>query len=448
MPMRTLIEHVTAITLDAENRILADTNIALEGDVIAHIGTVPADFAPDERIDAQEMLALPAFFNAHTHAAMTLERGWAEDLDFPTWLNEKIWVAESALTEDDVYWGAALAIAEMVRAGVVGFGDHYFWMDNVAQAVEESGVKALLAWCHFGGDAMAELGNKTFEDTVAFVHRWKGGGGGRIRTTMGPHSPYMVPDAVLRRFAEEAHRLDVGVHLHVSESRQQVERSLAQYGVSPVAHLLSTGLLDLPEPALFAHCNVLLNHDFDILAEKRVSVAHTPKTYQKLAMEMPDLPQMLARGVRVAFGTDGPASNSDLNMLEVMRVAGQYQKQALGDPQAMPRDLLLRLATQKAATALGFADSGMLAVGKPADLILLDTRAPHWIPRHDLAAGVVYSAHPGDVAHVWCDGRRLYRKGEYLTLDIERIRWEAERRAFRMVGKPMTLMRSYPGKKN
>lgn len=445
--MRTLIEHVTALTLDADDRTLTDAGIAIDGEKIIAVGAIPGNFEPDERIDGTEMVALPAFFNAHTHAAMTLERGWAEDLDFPTWLNEKIWVAESALEEEDVYWGAALAVAEMLRGGVIGFGDHYFWMDGVARVVEESGAKALLAWCHFGGDVEAEPGKKTFDDTAAFVRRWKGAAGGRIRTTMGPHSPYMVPEAVLRKFAEEAHRLGVGVHLHVSESRQQVEQSLARYGVSPVAHVLATGLLDLPEPALFAHCNVLLNHDFDILAEKKAGVAHTPKTYQKLAMEMPDLPQMLARGVKVALGTDGPASNSDLNMLEVMRFAGLYQKQALGDPQVMPRNLLLRLATQEAADVLGFSGSGVLEAGRPADLILLDTRSPHWIPRHDLAAGVVYSAHPGDVAYVWSDGRLLYRKGEYLTLDIERIRWEVERRAFRMVGRQMALMRNYPDKK-
>jgi 5-methylthioadenosine/S-adenosylhomocysteine deaminase len=183
------------------------------------------------------------------------------------------------------------------------------------------------------------------------------------------------------------------------------------------------------------------------LAEKGVWVAHTPKTYQKLAMEMPPVARMLAHGVNLALGTDGPASNSDLNMLEGMRITGLAQKHIQQDPEAMERMHLLRLATQAPATALGFAvngnGSGVLASGRPADLILIDTTAPHWTPRHDLAAGVVYAAHPGDVAYVWCDGRLLYRKGEYLTLDIERIRWEAEKRAFRMVGKPMASMRVY-----
>jgi 5-methylthioadenosine/S-adenosylhomocysteine deaminase len=443
--MRTLIRDVTAITLDQEERVLPHAEIAIDGTDVLAVGQAPPGFVPDEIVEGRELVALPAFFNAHTHAAMTLERGWAEDLPFERWLNEKIWVAESALEEEDVYWGAALACCEMIRAGIVGFADHYFWMDQVARAVEESGMKALLAWCHFGIGTEHELGHKTFEETVAFVERWKGGADGRIRTTMGPHSPYMAPPEVLRRFVEEAHRLGVGVHFHLSESCEQVQNSIARHGLTPVAHVASLGLLDLPEPALVAHCNVVTDDDLALLADKGAWVAHTPKTYQKLAMEMPPVGRMLEHGVNLALGTDGPASNSDLNMLEVMRIAGLFQKEAQRDPRALPRVLLLQLATQAPAAAIGFGRSGVLAAGRPADLILLDTSAAHWIPRHDLAAGIVYAAHPGDVAYVWADGRLLYRRGEYLTLDVERIRWEAERRAFRMVGRPMQQVRVYQG---
>jgi 5-methylthioadenosine/S-adenosylhomocysteine deaminase len=438
-----LIQNTTAITLDDQDRVLDDADIAIEGGKIAAVGKAPDGFAADEVIDGREHVALPAFFNAHTHAAMTLERGWAEDLTFERWLDEKIWVAESALEEEDVYWGAALACCEMIRAGIVGFGDHYFWQDQTARAVEESEMKALLAWCHFGIGTEHELGHKTFEETVAFVERWKGAANGRIRTTMGPHSLFMDPPAVLRRFAEQAHRVGVGAHFHLSESREQVEGSIANYGLTPVAHAASLGLLELPEPTLVAHCNVVTEEDLAILVEKGTWVAHTPKTYQKLAMELPPVSQMLKHGVNLALGTDGPASNSDINMLEVMRITGLVQKDVQKDPEALPRTLLLRLATQAPAAALGFAQSGVLSPGRPADLILIDTTAAHWIPRHDLSAGIVYTSHPGDVAYVWADGRLLYRKGEYLTLDVERIRHEAERRAFRMVGKPMESMREY-----
>ncbi len=443
--MRTLIRSVTVLPLDELGQVLDRVDIAIEGQRILAVGQAPPDWQADDQVDGREMVAVPAFFNAHAHAAMTLERGWAEDLPFERWLNERIWVAESALEEEDVYWGAALACCEMIRAGTVGLGDHYFWQDQTARVVEESGMKALLAWCHFGIGVEHELGHKTFEETVAFAERWNGAAGGRIRTTMGPHSPYMDPPDVLRRFVEHAHRLGVGVHLHLSESDEQVQNSLARHGLTPVAHVDSLGLFDLPEPALVAHCNVVTADDLALLAEKGVWVAHTPKTYQKLAMTMPPIQRMLDRGVRVALGTDGPASNSDLNLLEVMRVTGLYQKIAQGAPEAMPRALLLRLATQAPAAALGFGESGVLAAGRPADLVLIDTANAHWIPRHDLVAGIVYTAQPGDVAYVWCDGRLLYRRGDYLTLDVERIRWEAERRALRMVGQPMTSMREYRG---
>jgi 5-methylthioadenosine/S-adenosylhomocysteine deaminase len=443
--MRTLIRDVTAITLDEEDSVLQGVEIALEGRSIVAVGKAPPDFVPDEMVEGREMVALPALFSGHTHAAMTLERGWAEDLPFERWLNDKIWVAESALQQEDVYWGAALACCEMIAGGTVGFADHYFWMDEAARAVEASGMKALLAWCHFGIGAEHEPGHKTFEETVAFVERWKGAAEGRIRTTMGPHSPYMNPPEVLRRFVDEAHRVGVGAHLHLSESQEQMEQSLAVHNMSPVAYVDSLGLLDLPEATVVAHCNVVTAYDLRILSEKGTWVAHTPKTYQKLAMEMPPLEKMLERDVNVALGTDGPASSSDLNMLEVMRITGLVQKDAQKDSEAMPRTLLLRLATQAPAAAMGFQGNGALAPGHRADLILMDTSGPHWIPRHDLPAGVVYVSHPSDVAYVWSDGRLLYHQGEYLTLDVERIRWEAERRAFRMVGRSMRSMREYPG---
>lgn len=316
-------------------------------------------------------------------------------------------------------------------------------MNQVARAVDESGMKAHLAWTQFGTGAEEELGGVSLDDTVRFVQDWHGAAQGRIRCGMGPHSPYMCPPEFLRRVVDAAQDLDVGIHLHVAESQQQVDNSLKARGKTPVAHLETLGVFDVP--AIAAHCIVVDDEDLAILAEKGVHVAHTPKTYLKLAMGVAPLPQFLEHGVRVALGTDGPASNNDLNLLEVLRITGLYHKNALGKPEALPRTALLRLATRAGAQAMGFAGSGVLAPGRPADLILLDTRAPHWFPRHDLAAGVVYAAHPSDVSHVFVDGELLLRDGELLTLDEERIRYEAERRAFRMVGTPMEQVRTYRG---
>ena len=428
--------------LDPSGKLKKAQSIAIDGNSIAAVGdAAPPGFAAEDVLEGADLLATPAFFNAHCHAAMTLERGWAEDLPFDRWLNERIWVAESALTEDDVFWGASLAACEMIRSGTVGFADHYFWMDRVAEVVAQSGMKALLAWCWFGVDTGKEVGGSTLQTTEDFVERWRGQADGRIRTCLGPHSPYMCSPEALKRVVASAERLDTGIHLHASESREQVETSLRAHGRTPIAHLAALGVFRMPTVA--AHCNVVTEDDVAILARHRVSVAHTPKTYQKLAMAMPPLQRMLDLDVRVALGTDGPASNSDLNMLETMRLTGLIQKGQQGKAEAAPLAQLLRLASRNSAHALGFASSGKIAAGTAADLVLFDTRAAHWRPRHDPIATVVYGSHPSDVCHVLCDGKFLMRDRVLLTLDEERIRFEAEKRAYRMVGRPMERLREY-----
>ncbi len=440
---RILIRNVDAVTLDGEERVLPNVNIAIDGTRIAALGDVPIDFGPDETIDGREHVALPAFFNAHAHAPMALQRGWAEDLPFDRWLNERIWVAESALTEEDVYWGAALAACEMIRNGIVAFADHYFWMDQVARVVDQSGMKALLAWCVFGLGAEQEVGGTTLERTEEFVRDWQNAADGRIKTTLGPHSPYACSTEFLRRSIDAAHRLGVGIHLHVAESQEQVDRSRREHGKSPVVYLNDLG--GFAVPAIAAHCLYVDDQDIAILAEKAVHVPHCPKTYLKLAMGIARVPDMLARGVNVALGTDGPASNNTIDVLESARIATLVQKEARHDPQALPVMQALKLATQNGAREMGYNDSGVLQVGAAADLILFDFDQPHLIPRHDVAANIVYSASANDIDYVIAGGRVLLRKGELTTLDEEKILHEAERRAFRLVGHELRMVREYNG---
>jgi 5-methylthioadenosine/S-adenosylhomocysteine deaminase len=352
-------------------------------------------------------------------------------------------VAESALTEDDVYWGAALAAREMIRAGIVGFADHYFWMDQVARVVSESGMKALLAWCVFGLGADKEISSVTLDTTIDFARRWHGAAEGRVRVALGPHSPYMCSDEFLRQVVAAAHELQVGIHLHVAESVDQVEKSLKAHGQTPVAHLAELGVFDVDLPAIAAHCISVTPEDIAILAQKHVQVAHCPKTYLKLAMGMAPLPGLLDAKVAVALGTDGPASNNDLNLLEVMRLTGLYHKNAQLKSEALPHTTLLHLATGAGARALGFDRVGVIAPGQHADVIMFDTDKPHWVPRHDLAANIVYAAHPSDITYVLCDGQWLLRYGRLTALDEERILREAEWRAFRMVGAPRRQLREY-----
>lgn len=450
VPMnRLVIKNVDVLTLDGPPplgaEVLGRASIVIRDGRIESVSAGPLDptLPVVDVIDGEGQLALPALFNGHCHAAMTLVRGWAEDLPFPRWLNERIWVAESALTPDDVYWGAALAACEMIRCGTVGFADHYFWMEQTAKVVAQSGMKALLAWCHFGLAPEQEVGGTTLADTVAFARAWHGEADGRIRVALGPHSPYMCAPEVLGQVAEAAAELGVAVHLHLAESREQVDNSLRRHGATPVRHLEKLGLLDLP--LLAAHCIAVDDEEIALLAERGVVVAHTPKTYMKLAMGMAPLQAMLDGGVTVALGTDGPASNADLNLLEVLRLVGLLQKWRQGKAEAMPLGQILRLACQGGARAVGFGESGVLRAGAPADILLLSTRGPHWAPGHDPAAGVVYASHPGDVTTVLCDGRPLMLKGRLCTLDEERIVAEATKRGLAQVRRGTDRMRRYKG---
>ncbi len=438
---KLLILHADILVPHEPSRVLRDAAIAIENKKIVALGETPPDFNADEIIDARHHVALPGFFNAHAHAAMTLLRGSAEDLPLDRWFNEGIWRTESALTEEDVYWGTALAACEMLRGGTVAFADHYFWMTQVARVVQESGMKALLAWCVFGSDFASEMGPTTLELTGDFVAEFQNSAGGRIKTMLGPHSPYISTEAALRRAANLARKLGVGCHIHVSESPGQVENAYKQFGKSPVAYLDDLGIFD--NPSIAAHAIYLDDADIEILRARNVTVVACPKTHLKLAMKTTRLVDLLRAGVKVALGTDGAASNNDLNMLEVARLAALLQKHDTGDATVLPSAQALALATRHGALALGFANSGLMQVGADADLILLDTDKPHFAPCHDLAANVLYAARAGDVAYVIVDGKPLVRKGALTTLDEEKIMREANARGARMVRSALTQTQTY-----
>jgi len=298
------IKHLEIVTLDDAGTIHHDADLVITDSKITHIGSPPADLRADEVIDGNGRAAMPGFFNAHCHSPMTFERGWAEDLPFPRWLNEKIWVAESALTPDDVHWGAALAACEMIRSGTVGFNDHYFYMDRVAEVATRSGMKAALAWCVFGIGAQAEVG-PGLAGTVDWIKATHGSSEGRIRTFLGPHSPYICPPEFLEQVVEVAQQTGQGIHLHLAESAEQVEQSIQRHGLTPVQQVARLGVFDAPGGCVAAHALSIDDEDTALLAEKGVHVAHCPITYMKLAMPFPPLTDRLAAGVKVCLGTAG-----------------------------------------------------------------------------------------------------------------------------------------------
>ena len=427
-----LIRHGDVITLDPQGRVLHDADVAISGDTIVAVGQAPVDFRPQETVDAAGHIVMPGFFNAHTHSPMTLVRGYAEDLPLDRWFNERIWQVESALTAEDVYWGAALAAAEMIRAGVVGFADHYFYMDRVGEVVLQSGLRANLAWCAFGRES-GEVG-ADIAAIARFVVDWQDAGDGRIKTSLGPHSPYMCSPQFLARTAAVAARHGVGIHIHVSESAEQVARSQAEHGMTPVELLAKNGVFDVP--VLAAHGIYLTEVDREILAARKATVVQCPTCHMKLGMGVTPVPALQKTGINVALGTDGAASNNVLDMLQEARHAALMQKLVAQDPTLLAGEAPLRLATQNGARALGFDLSGEITVGHAADLILLNCAAPHLRPRHDLVANVMYAANAGDVSDVMVAGRWLMRARRLLTLDEARILAEAERRALRLARAP------------
>lgn len=434
-----LLEHATIVTLNDEDTILKDAALAISDDRIVAVGEIPAGFVADEVVDLSGKIVAPGLYNAHTHAAMVFSRGYAEDMPLDRWFNEGIWKLESALTREMVHWGVRLAMVEMVRGGIIGFADHYFYMDEVAQAVVESGMRANLAWAVFG-DEEGEVGI-TVPDTVAFVKHWQGAANGRLRAMFGPHSPYLCSDEFLARTAAVAVREGIGIHIHAAETASQVEASLARYDMTPIELLHDRGLFETHTIVAHAiHANPI---DIAILANSQVNVAHCPSTHMRYAMGVTPVPDMLAAGVNVALGTDGAGSSVALNLWREMRLAVVMQRQARHDPKALGGTTALRMAARNGARALGFTDSGVLGPGFQADLIVIDTTQTHYQPIHNVAASLVWNTEPADVQDVMVAGRWLMRDRELLTLDEERIRAGFEQALAEMMARPLGQFKTY-----
>ncbi|BCV21031.1 amidohydrolase [Moorella sp. Hama-1] len=415
---KILIKGCTIIPI--AGAVVVDGAIAIDSDRLQYVGPaqgVPAEWQADTVIAAEGMAALPGLVNAHTHAAMTLLRSYADDLPLKQWLEEKIWPREGELDREDIYWSTQLALLEMIRSGTTTFADMYFHMDAVAEAVVAAGLRGCLSQGLIG---FQDTSHKRLATGISLVKEWQGAGAGRVTTMLGPHAPYTCPPAYLTRVAETAARLGVGLHIHLAETRGEVDEIKARYGTTPVALVNKLGLLDLP--VLAAHCVHLTTEEIAILAAKKAGVAHCPESNLKLASGVAPVKEMLAAGVNVALGTDSAASNNNLDMVAETRTAALLAKGISGDPTAVPAHQALTMATLNGARALGLEkEIGTLEAGKKADLILVDMRQAHLMPPNDVEAHLVYAARGSDVDTVIVQGRILMAGGEVKTLDAEKI---------------------------
>lgn len=425
MQKKTVVWGGVFVTMDEARPVIRDGAMLIEGDKITYIGAKDEALkaSADETVNGTGRCYLPGFVNTHGHAAMSLLRGYADDLNLQVWLEEKMWPMEEKFTHEDVRVGTLLSIAEMIRSGTTCFVDMYDKMDEVAGAVQTSGMRARLTRGMIGFPV--EVQEAKLKEAVEFAQNWHGAADGRITAMMSPHSPYTCPPDFIEKVVQAAHDLDLPVHTHMSETAREVELNVEQYGLRPTFHLLKLGVFD--RPCLVAHGVHLTDEEIAVLAEKDVRVSHNPGSNLKLASGVARVSALREAGVLVSLGTDSSASNNNLDMFEEVRLAALLHKGVSGDPTAVPAWQALKMGTLDGARSIWLEGVGMLAPGYKADFIAVDIDQPHYYPQTDIISHLVYSGAGHDVTDVCVDGKWLMRKRELLTLDMERILFDAQR---------------------
>jgi 5-methylthioadenosine/S-adenosylhomocysteine deaminase len=402
----------------------ADVLVDQETGTIEAVGTDVAD--GDETLDADGGLVIPGLVNAHTHVAMTLFRGHADDKPLDAWLQEDIWPVEAELQAEDVAAGTRLGIAEMIRSGTTAFADMYFFMPEVADVVAETGIRARLGHgCISVGKDDADA-REDFRAGLDFAREYDGAADGRVRTMFTPHSLTTVFDDHFHDFVPEAKDANVPIHFHANETTDEVDPIVAERDRRPLDWADDLGLL--ADDSFLAHGVHVDDSEIDLLAERGTAVVHCPASNMKLASGMAPVQAMLDAGVTVGLGTDGAASNNDLDMFDEMRDAAMLGKLAADDASAVDAAATVDLATTGSADAIGI-DSGRIEAGANADLAVLDLDAPHLTPPHDLVSHLAYAASGSDVRHTICDGQVLMRDRELTTIDLDAAQTQATERA-------------------
>ncbi len=431
---KLLIRGATILTMEGPDAIINTGEILIEDGWITHVGlpgSASGSFDMDEVVEADGQVAMPGFINCHTHAAMTLLRGYADDLPLMEWLSEKIWPFEGKMTGEDIYWGTLLACLEMIKSGTTCFGDMYDHMHHVALAAEKAGMRAILSRGMIG---VLPTGEKALADAEELAKDWNGKADGRITVMLGPHAPYTCPPEYLEKVMDLAAKLKLGINIHVAETLAEVEEIKKQYGKTPVQHLDSVGLFKFP--VLAAHCVHLDELDMEILAQKAMGIAYNPQSNMKLASGIAPVARLLELGATVGIGTDGTASNNNLDMLEELRTGSYLQKVSTMNPEVIPAYRALQMATIDGALCMGLGDRvGLIKEGMRADIILIDTTEPHMCPQHNLVANIAYAANSSDVRTVIIDGKVVMLDRVVLTIDEERVVYEVRERAERLAGK-------------
>ncbi len=386
-----------------------------------------------ELLNAGNCIVMPGFINTHSHLAMTLLRGLADDLPLRNWLEDHIWPAERThMGRETIILGSRLAAAEQLLAGVTTTADMYFFADHVCEALSEIGMRGVVAESLIdAATPRCATPEEMFDRQAELCERWSEHP--LITPSIAPHAPYSVGPANLVREAELAEHYGVPLQIHLSETRWEVESLLEKRGASPVAYLSDLGFLS--EQVVAAHCVHVSNADIDILAENDVAVAHNPVSNLKLGSGIAPVPQMLDAGIRIGIGTDGAASNNTLDVLRDLQIAALLHKGATGDPTTMPARTMLEMATRDGASVLGLEDKvGTLSPGMEADIVCFDIESAHATPIFDPFSHMVFAARSADVRHVIIQGRIVVRDRRLQTMDLGELRSKAIEAAKRISG--------------
>lgn len=419
-----LFKDITIIDENYETR--KNMYVGTSGDKIAYISDVMPEESYGEVYSGKGKVLLPAFVNSHSHAAMTLMRGYGENMSLDDWLFSRVFPFEEKLNSEAVYWGTALSMAESIRFGIVSSTDMYYFCEDVVRAVLDAGAKANVSRSisHFTDDDLYD--SYRFKETESLYRNFNGAGEGKIIIDMSIHSEYTTTPRAVKQLADFTKEIGANMHVHVSETKKEHEECKERHGgLTPVQYLNSLGAFDTPSVA--AHCVWIEGEDYDILKEKGVTVAVNPVSNLKLASGVCNVSALLDRGINVAIGTDSVASNNSLNFIEEMKMFAISTKGTIYDPAVVSPVQTLAAATAGGARAQGRNDCGFIRVGNKADLIVLDIDTPYMRPSHNLITNIVYSASGSDIVMTMCDGRVLYKDGEYLTIDIERTYYETEK---------------------
>lgn len=401
---------------------------------IDYIGSeAPEDPAAyGEEYDGAGRLLLPAFYNAHAHAPMTLLRGFAENLPLQAWLNEKCWPFEAKMTAEDNYWGTLLACAEMARYGCVSFSDMYYHTDERVRAVDEAGLKMNVCESELFFEPKPFSEYAIAAKMEGYIKKYHGALGGRILVDYNIHAEYTSNEQTCRDVAAVAKEAGLRMHLHLSETKSEHEECKQRHGgMTPAAYFASIGVFDVPTVA--AHCVWCDDNDLEIMKEHGVFAALNPASNMKLGSGFAPVTKMLERGVNVCLGTDGMASNNNHDMFQDLYLMALLSKGYLCDPTAVSPKQALSAATRGGALAQGREDCGLVKEGMKADLAVVDTTGPSWHPMTDPLMNVVYAGHGSDVVLTMCDGEVVYRDGVWPGIDLERVKAECTARTQRIV---------------